>query len=69
MQTHPLSKWWFMPSASAVGLAIGQAMRLYGPDWSLLRQILHFGVTVAFFFGLFVLMRYWAIKEWRKEEQ
>ena len=69
MQTHPFSRWWFIPWASAVGFTIGQAMKLYGPDWSLLRRILHFGITVAFFFGLIALMQYWAIKEWRKEQQ
>jgi len=69
MQTSPFSKWWFIPSAIAVGATIGQEMEFYDSEWSLLDRIPHLIISVAVLFGVFVLLRYWAIKAMRREQQ
>jgi len=69
MQTNPFPKWWFFPSAIAVGLTIGQEMKFYDSDWSLLHRLPHLVISVAVLFGVFVLLWHWAIKAMRREQQ
>ena len=64
----PRGQWWLLPSAMAIGIALGDIWRLYEPGWAFGRLTLRFVISVAVLFGIFVLLQYSAIRGARRPE-